>query len=87
MAGTKRASSSICFLRDDERLKQAALARLDAKRWTRNKLATEVGIVPYLLSNWLNGRRPYPSQWDVVRMCKVLNLKVDLKVEIDYEDL
>lgn len=87
MAGTKRASTSICFLRDDERLKQAAMARLMAKKWTRNKLATEVGIVPFLLSNWLNSKRPYPSQWDVIRMCKRLGLKVDLKVSIDYDEV
>ena len=87
MAGTRRASSSICFLRDDERLRQAALARLNSKKMKRYELAEEVGLAPFLVSNWLNGKRPYPSQWDTVRLCRVLDLKVELKVEIDFDKI
>lgn len=86
-AGTRRASSSICFLRDDERLRQAALARIQAKNVVKYKLAEEIGIAPYLLSNWLNGKRPYPSQWDTIRICRELDLKVDLSVQIDYDKI
>jgi transcriptional regulator with XRE-family HTH domain len=83
MAGKKRPSSSICFLRDDERLRQAAIARLRATGWKRGQLADEVGIAPYLVSNWLNAKRPYPQQWDVIRIAKILGLKVSIEVEID----
>jgi hypothetical protein len=87
MPGVRRPSTSICFLRDDERLREAALARLASKKMKRIELSGEVGLPPYLVSNWLNGKRPYPSQWDIVRICRILNLKVELTVEIDYENI
>jgi transcriptional regulator with XRE-family HTH domain len=74
-------TSHWCFLRDNASLKIAIQYKLKEKGLILAEIERQSGVPGYRISSWLNGKRPYPNQHQMLKLCTWLGIEVDLNVE------
>lgn len=69
------------LIRTNQDIIIAIKARLDERKMSVNKLATELGISRESLGSFLNQKSHKSiSQWTLMKLCEYLGIKVEIKV-------
>ena len=78
--------TSWCFLRTSQKLRAAVRFKLQEKGNPWNHIESTLGIRRYRISSYLNGMDLPMTQYDLIRLCNYLGLKVDIDVSINYDE-
>jgi hypothetical protein len=71
-----------CFLRNNSKLKQVIKYKLQQKGLILHDVQKATGVPAYRISAWFNDNRPYPNQYQVLSLCKWLDIEVDIKITL-----
>ena len=79
---SRKPSSHWCFLRDSTKLKAMVKYKLRESGLILAEVTKETGVPGYRISAWLNGKRPYPNQYQVIKLCLFLGVELDLNIGV-----
>ena len=82
MAGTKRASSTWCILRNDYKLRRLLLYQLEKFGMNKEQLANKMSITPYRVYNYFSGKQGGFTQFQLINACEILKIDVSLDIKI-----
>jgi len=83
MAGYKSPASTWCFLRSSQKLRAVVKYRLEQLNKPQGEVAKAVGIPQYRISSYLNGMHKPMSQYQLLKLCKYLSIRVELNVSLE----
>lgn len=72
-----------CFLRDNDRLRTLAKIIITRRELTLKQISKDTGISERNLSGWTRGKRPYPTQVDVLALLDYLDIDVELHFKLN----
>lgn len=71
-----------CFLRDNPRLRGIVLHVKESRGLTLRQIARETDIADDRISKWLRNIKPNLNQRQLVKICELLGIEVELKVTV-----
>lgn len=77
--------SGYCFLRNNDRLKDILLIMMDRNKMSIKDVADKLGVQSSNLRSFLHHGSKTISQHNVIRMCNLLGLEVELNITIKKE--
>lgn len=81
--GSRTVAAKWCHLRDNTTLRLAVQHRIKERKLKLMDLERATGIQAYRISRYLNKRKPHLNQFQLVNLCRYLNIVVKLQVEYE----
>jgi len=87
MGKAKKLTKTWCMLRDSLSLREAIFFRLKEKNITIYRICKDLGMDPRRMYSYRssNNNMVRPTQFDVFRICRYLDIKLSLNIEIDEQ--
>jgi len=87
MPGSKRVSTQYCFLRHYEPIREAIKLKMVQRKLNFAKIAKALKKDRSMVGRYVKGETPKAlSQIDVLKLCYILGIEVDINIKINEED-
>lgn len=82
-AGTRSVAAKWCYLRDNATLRLAVQTRIKQRKLKLMDLERATDIQAYRISRYLLKRKPNLNQFQLINLCKYLDIVVKLNVQFE----